>query len=103
MPERQIGGGGRINRYCSTHKLSGPSQRSRHAGLRCDSFALPHPFIIREEEGAILDDWPADRTAKLIPLERRLRSSRGSVEEISRIHRAIPNELENTPVKIICS
>src|SRR5260370_19523473 len=103
MPERQIGRRCGIYRYRSTHKLSRPSQRSRHAGLSGNSFALPHSFIVCEKEGVLLEDWPADRAAKLIALEGRFRSSGRSVEKISRIHRAIPNKLENTSVKIIRS
>src|ERR1700674_4024646 len=98
MPERQIGRGFGIYCYRSTHKLPRPSQRSRHTGLSGNSLALPYSFIICEKEGAILEDWPADRPAKLITLERRLRSIGGGVEKISRIQRAVAHELEKISV-----
>src|ERR1700730_12220906 len=103
MPERQIGRGCGVYHYRSPHKLSRPSQRSRHTSLSGNSFALPDPFVICEKECAILEDRPANRTAKLITLERRLRSIGGGVEKVSRIQRAVPQELENISVKSIRS
>src|ERR1700674_4289702 len=57
-------------------------------------------FVVSKEERSVLEYRSANRSAKLVPLERR---NCGSIEEISGVQCAIAEELVTTAVKLIGS
>src|ERR1700733_4306443 len=61
---------------------------------------LTNPFVVREEEGAILQDRAADCSAKLIALEG---WNAGRVEVVGCIQRAVAQEFVCGSMKRICS
>ena len=66
-------------------------ERSRYIRRASDAFANSPPFIIQKEERAIFDDWPAQRSAKLIADVLRRGVLRGKV--IRSIQHLIAQEL----------
>src|SRR5438477_9490944 len=101
VPKRKIGGSRWIYRHCSTHKLSRPRQCGGHAGLRGDALTLPQTLVICEKEGAVFQDRSANRTAKLIPLERSPRPRGIRIKVVPRVESTVPNKLVSTSVKAV--
>ena len=78
--------GGPFNDVCRDLPGSGTQARSLFPG-----FALP--FVVDEEEGLVLHDRTAERSAELIVVERGLALA-VSVEEVARIQRVVAEVFE---------
>ncbi len=77
-----------------------PCGFGRHSVDDGNAFGLPDSFEVGEEECPVLDDRPANCSAKLVPFEGRLRSG-GVLEEITRIQCAVAEEFVEAPMKSI--
>src|SRR6266478_948030 len=63
---------------------------------RGDALGLTNSLVVGKEKCSLWNDWPTDRSTKLVALERRdLRA----VEEIPRVQRAVAEEFVSAPVK----
>src|SRR5580700_370867 len=72
-------------------------------GHRCkmtDAHSLAESFVVSKDKRFVFPNWTASRSAELIPIEGRYRSS---IEVISSVQRAIPHELISVAVKRIRS
>ena len=58
--------------------------------------------VIREEKRAVLDDWAANKDAKLVAMQQRLGSVAGRVEIVSGIQGIVPQVLVRTAVELVC-
>src|ERR1700674_2668853 len=81
-----------------------PSTRYRgwHGGYGCDALGLSDAFIVGEKEGSVLKNRSANRSAKLVALERR-DGLRMVIEIVFRVQPAVPKELVNTSVNLVRS
>ena len=58
---------------------------------------MREPFITKEEKRSILDNWPTESAAVLIPPEARLRN----IEKIPRVEHVVTEVVENFTVELI--
>ena len=79
-------------------KIALRSAERRHVGHPGDSLAQPRALVVGEEEHAVGDNRPADRTAELVAVVvgRRLVSRR---ERVAAVERTVPEELVAVPAK----
>src|SRR5207249_11704275 len=76
------------------------------SGLGDSSKALVDPpqpvtLIVQESESLVLPDWPAQGEAELVLFQGSLSGTDRVAEEICRVKRIVPEELEQAPVKFV--
>src|SRR5262249_30806725 len=77
-----------------------PLQQRRNGRDHRATDVLPLTLIVHEEERAIADERPAERPARLVPAIVRLDGIH-RLEEVPRVERFIPEELESCPVPCV--
>ena len=88
-----------------------PRRRARHGLHDVPAGVQPVPFVAAEEEGAVLDDRPADGAAELVQLQQRLGPDRRDavveradrVEVIARVERVVAQVLEHAAVEAVAA
>ena len=79
-----------------------PLERGRHRGDHRPADGLPLPLVVEEEERAVAPDRTADHSAELVAAKLRLHGARRR-EEVSRVHRFVPGELEDASAQRIAT
>src|SRR5215472_13528777 len=102
MPKCEIGSGVGINCDSPAGEIAGAGIHGGYSRDGSNSFGLPNRLKISEEECAVFYDWSADRSPKLISLER-WNWDRGIIEIILRVELAVAQKLIQVPVNRIRS
>src|SRR5215831_11716918 len=102
----------RIGEVAVAHRV-----RRNGRGLKSGSINRV-PLVVEEEEQLVLDDWPADASAELVPADRRFlalrrvvlvavasrskaRSGKGGVEKVSRLEHIVLDEFVSRTMEAI--
>src|SRR5262245_35084351 len=80
-----------------TGKIALPPRFGRNARERLDAASLAQAFKVEKEERAVLDDWAADCSAKLIAVE----LSAFGQKEIARVELVVAQKFEGRAVKLV--
>src|SRR4030095_2878580 len=94
--ERQVGQNRRGYGHPSARQISLPGVRARNKEDVRGPFTAAQPFVVEEEEGAILDERSAEAAAELIALEREFLR----VEKVAGVEGAITKEFKGSTVKL---
>src|ERR1700730_11325653 len=90
----------RVHHHRSGRQVPGPRRRRGHSVDIGDALRLPDPFVVPEDERSVLVDRPPSERAKLVPLEG---WNRALVKKVSRIERAIAQELVHASMELVCA
>src|SRR5581483_10483884 len=82
-------------------KISSQHFRGRNQSLKDIARAPPPPFVVGEEKRLVLANRTSDVSAVLVIGE--ARSSGGRAEELSRLERAVADEIVSNSVEAVCS